>query len=128
MSEPIVMVSNLRIKEGKVEEYKKFTLAATEWIKENRPGTAAILENASEDGAELSIVIIFSDAEAMQAHMAGLGEFPNKSRELAAVESIQIYGEPNETTLDMMKMIGGSGITFNIKPQWIGGYTRLSSG
>ena len=128
MSEPIVMISNLRIKEGKLEEYKKFTREATEWLQANRPGTTAILEYVSEDGTDLSVVLIFSNAEAMQAHMQGLGEFPDKSRELAQVESIQIYGKPNETTLEMMKMIGGAGITFNIKPQRIGGYIRLSSG
>jgi hypothetical protein len=26
-----------------------------------------------------------------------------------------------------MKMIADAGLTFNIKPQWIGGFTRLSS-
>ena len=128
MSDPIVMVSNLIIKEGKVEEYKQFTQEATEWIKANRPRTDAILEYSSADGTELSIVIVFPDADAMQTHMEGLGEFPNKTREFAQVDNIQIYGQPNKTTLETMKMIADSGVTFNIKPQAIGGYIRLKSG
>lgn len=128
MSNPIVMVSSLRIKQAKIEDYKRFTLEATEWIKANRPRTDAILEYVSEDGTEGSIVIVFPDADAMQTHMQGLGEFPSKTREFAQVDNIQIYGQPNETTLEMMKMIAESGVTFNIKPQAIGGYMRLESG
>lgn len=128
MSEPIVMISNLRILESKLEEYKKFTLEAIEWIKANRPRTVALLEYTSEDGTGGSIVIVFPDAEAMEEHMKGLGEFPNKTREFAEVFSIQIYGRPNEATLETMNMIAGSGITFDIKPQAVGGYLRLKSG
>ena len=128
MSEPIVFISNLRIKEGKVEEYKRFTRETTAWIKANRPRTVAILEYTSEDGTEASVVIVFPDAEAMEAHMLGLGELPNKAREYVEVASLQIYGKPNETTLETMKMIADSGVTFNIKPQAIGGYMRLESG
>lgn len=127
MSEPIVMISNGRIKESKVEEYKGFTRETTEWIKTNRPGTVAILEYISEDNTELSIVLFFSDAEAMEAHMRGLGELPEESREYLEISSIQIYGKPNDATLETMKMIADSGIVFNIKPQAIGGYIRLKS-
>ncbi len=124
MSGPIVFVTNLRIKEGKVEEYKQFTRETTEWLKANRPSTLAILEYTSEDGTELSIVIVFADAKAREVHMLGLGELPTKSFEYLDIVNLQIYGTPTETTLEMMKMIGGSGIVFNIKPQSIGGYIR----
>jgi hypothetical protein len=127
MANPIVMITTLKIKIGRLDDYRKFTREATEYIEANRPGTVAILENASEDGTEISIALVFSDAEAMQAHMAGIGEFPNRSRELAEVDKIQIHGQPNEATLEMMNMIGGSGIVLDIKPQWIGGYIHLGT-
>lgn len=125
MSEPIVFVSNLRLKEGKVEEYKQFTRETTAWLQANRPRTIAIQEYLSKDGTELSIVIIFADADAMQVHMQRLGELPTKSFEYLEPLNIQIYGKPNEATLEMMKMIGGSEVTFNIKPHAIGGYIRF---
>jgi hypothetical protein len=73
-------------------------------------------------------VIVFPDAEAMEAHMQGLGELPNKTREYAEVFSLQIYGMPNKATLETMKMIAGSGVAYSIKPQPIGGYIRFKSG
>lgn len=127
MANPIVMITTLKIKTGRLDDYRKFTQEATEYIKANRPGTVAILENASEDGSEISIVLVFSDAEAMEAHMAGIGEFPDRSRELAEVDNIHIHGQPNEATIEMMNMIGGSGIVLDIKPQWIGGYINLGA-
>jgi len=72
-------------------------------------------------------LIVFPDAEAMQAHMQGLGEFPNKTREYAQVENIQIYGQSNETNLETKNMIADSGIALNIKGQVIGGYIRFKS-
>lgn len=126
MSEPIVFVSKLRLKEGKLEEYKQFTRETTKWLEANRPRTVAILEYFSEDGTELSIVIIFADADAMQVHMQGLGELPTKSFEYLEPVSLEIYGKPNEATLEMMKMIGGSAVAFNINPHSIGGYARLN--
>lgn len=65
-------------------------------------------------------MIVFPNAEAMQAHMQGLGEFPIETREYAHVENIQIYGQPNETNLETMIMIADFGTTLNIKPQAIG--------
>lgn len=127
MSEPIVVISNLRLKEGRFEEYKQFTRETTKWLETNRPRTLAILEYFSENSAELSIVIIFADADAMQVHMQGLGELPTKSFEYLEPVSLRIYGMPNEATLQMMKNIAVSEAAFNIRPQAIGGYIRLKA-
>lgn len=125
MSGPIVFISNQRIKEGKAEAYKQFIHQTMEWIEANRPKTVSNLAFFNEDGTEACIVITFPDAEAMQIHMQGMGELPKRAFEHAQVISLDIYGMPNDATMQIMKMMTGSGIEVRIKPQAIGGFMRF---
>jgi hypothetical protein len=128
MSEPIVFISNQRIKEGKLDEYTQYYRQVAEFTEANKPGTVAHLAYANEDGTAVSVVHIFPDAKSMELHMQGVGEIAEKASEFMEVVSFQIYGKPSDTVLEAMKKIVGSGVTLNIKPQPVGGYIRFKSG
>lgn len=128
MSEPIVFISNQRIKESKLDGYKQYYRQVAELTEANKPGTVAHLAYVNEEGTEASVVHIFPDAESMELHMQGVGEIAKKAYEFMEIVSFEIYGKPSDTVLEMMKQIAGSGITLNIKPQPIGGYIRFKSG
>jgi hypothetical protein len=128
MSEPIVFISNRRIKEGKFDEYAQNYRQGVEMIEANKPGTVAHLAYANEDGTEASIVHVFPDAESMELHMQGVDELAKKAFEFMEIVSFEIYGKPSDSVLEAMKKIAGSGVTLNIKPQPVGGYIRLKSG
>jgi len=128
MSEPIVFISNQRIKEGKFDEYAQNYRQVAEMTEANKPGTVAHLAYANEDGTEMSIVHVFPDAESMELHMQGVDELAKKAFEFMEIVSFQIYGKPSDTVLEAMKKIVGSGVTLNIKPQPVGGYIRFKSG
>jgi hypothetical protein len=126
MSEPIIFISNQRVKEGKLEEYKLYYRQVAEQTKANKPGTVAHLAYLNEAGSELSIIHIFPDA--MELHMKGVDELAKKAYEYVEILSFEIYGKPADTVLERMMQIVGSRIALNIKPQLIGGYIRVSSG
>jgi quinol monooxygenase YgiN len=128
MSEPIVFISNQRIKEGKLDEYTQAYRQVAELTEANKPGTVAHLAYVNEDGTEMSIVHVFPDAESMELHMQGVDELAKKAFQFMEIVSFEIYGKPSDTVLETMKKIVGSGVTLNIKPQPIGGYIRLNSG
>ncbi len=128
MSEPIVFISNQRIKEGKLDGYKQYYRQVAELTEANKPGTVAHLAYANEDGTAVSIVHIFPDAESMELHMLGVDELAKKAFEFMEIVSFEVYGRPSDTVLETMKKIAGSGVTLNIKPQPIGGYIRFKSG
>lgn len=128
MSEPIVFISNQRIKDGKLDGYKQYYLQVAELTEANKPGTIAHLAYVNEDGTEASIVHIFPDSESMELHMQGVGEIAKKAFEFVEVVSFEIYGRPSDAVVETMKKIAGSGVTLNIKPQAIGGYIRFKSG
>jgi hypothetical protein len=64
----------------------------------------------------------------MELHMIGVDELAKKAYEYVEILSFEIYGKPNDTVVERMMQIVGSGITVNIRPQLIGGYIRVSSG
>jgi quinol monooxygenase YgiN len=128
MSEPIVFISNQRVKEGKLEEYKHYYRQVAEQAEANKPGTIAHLAYVNEQGSELSIIHIFPDAESMEVHMKGVDELAKKAYEYVEILSFEIYGRPAGTVLERMMQIVGSGIALEIRPHLIGGYIRFNSG
>ncbi|MEW6029220.1 MAG: hypothetical protein ACOYZ8_16880 [Chloroflexota bacterium] len=124
MSEPIIFIAHQRIKEGKVEEYKKIYQEVGAWMEANKPHTAAHIAYVSEDGTEASVVHIFPDIEAMEKHMQNLGDVGVKAFTLMEIVGFDVYGTPSKMVMDsMLKMIPGAKVT--MKPQPAGGYIRL---
>jgi hypothetical protein len=125
MSDPIIFISNQKVKEGKLEGLKQYYRQVAEQAKANKPGTVAHLAYHNEEGTELSIIHIFPDAESMELHMIGVDELAKKAYEYVEILSFEIYGKPADTVLERMMQIVGSRIPLNIRPQLIGGYIRF---
>ncbi|MCK6584418.1 MAG: hypothetical protein L6Q49_15085 [Anaerolineales bacterium] len=127
MSEPIIFIAHQKVKQGKAEEYKKVYQEVGEWMKANKPQTAAHIAYISEDGTEASVVHIFPDIEAMEKHMQNLGNVGAKAFSLMEIVGFDVYGTPSKMVLDsMLKMIPGAKVT--MKTQSAGGYIRLMAG
>jgi len=124
MFEPIIFIAHQKVKQGKVEEYKKVYQEVGEWMEANKPQTAAHIAYISEDGTEASVVHIFPDIEAMEKHMQNLGDVGAKAFTLMEIVGFDVYGTPSKMVLDsMLRMIPGAKVT--MKTQSAGGYIRL---
>jgi len=126
MPAPIVLISNQRIKPGRLEAYKSNYAQAVERLTANRPDTLAHSAYLSADGAEVSVVMAFRDAAAMELHMRGLGATPQRAQESMEFVSVQIFGYPQPATLELIRGIVGPGVPVTIKPQVVAGYIRAS--
>jgi quinol monooxygenase YgiN len=128
MREPVVFISRNRVKAGKLEQLKRFFREGTEQLKREKPGTVAFLAYVSDDGAEATIVHVFPDADAMDRHMEGVAERTRESSEFIESAGMEVYGQPNDGTIQMFKQIAGSGVPVSFRPHHIGGYLRLTAG
>jgi len=128
MSDPIVFISNLRIKEGKLDMYKEAFPKVAEEIKTDKPGTVAFLAYANEDGTEATIVHVFPDGKSMALHIQGAGERAKRSADFLEVVHWEIYGDPGDQVMETMKKFAASGITMTAEPRSIGGYIRFKPG
>jgi quinol monooxygenase YgiN len=128
MSEPIVFISHNRVKDGKLDEFREFYRESVKAIKAEKPGTLLHLAFVNEEGSEVTIVHLFTDAEAMDLHMLGAAERVELSSEFIESKSLEIYGMPNEGLLEMLGKLVGSGVGLSLTPENVGGYVRLKSG
>jgi len=128
MSEPIVFISRNKIKEGKIEEFRKHYQDSIQPIFDGKPNTLAQLGYENEEGTEFTVIRVFPNADALDQQIQGADERSKKTYEYIEPIGIEIFGAPNPSTLEKMKKIAGSGITVNISPNYAGGFVRLKSG
>lgn len=125
MSEPIVFISRHKIKEGKLEELRQFTKEGMARIEAEKPGT--VLQNAyvNEDGSEVSFVHVFPDANAMAHHLIGADDRVNRAYDFIEPMSMEIFGSPGQEIIQIFKQMEARGISFSLRPQYLGGFIRL---
>jgi quinol monooxygenase YgiN len=126
MSEPIVFVSHFRIKEGKLDAFRQHTKETSLLLEADKPRTSAFLPYASDDG-RVTIVHVFADADAMDAHVQGADERSEAVYEFIDPDGWEIYGRPSADVLQMLNRgATASGVHLVIQPDSIGGFLRLS--
>ena len=124
MSEPVVFISRNRIKEGKTDEFRIHYRESIQPIFGGKPGTIAQLAYENEETAEVTIVRLFPNADALDQQIQGADERSKKTYEFIEPISIEIFGAPNPVTLEKMKKIAGSGVAVSICPIYAGGFIR----
>jgi len=124
MAEPIVFISRNRIKAGKVDDFRNHYRDSIPPVEADKPGTLLQLAYESEDSSEVTIIRLFSGAEAMDIHLQGASDRSKRTYEFIEPVSIEVYGRPNPSTIELMKKIAGSGISLSVDPQLIGGFVR----
>ncbi len=124
MTDPIVFISRNRIIEGKIDEFRVHYRTSIPPIVANKPGTLVQLAYENEVTSEVTIVRLFPDADAMDIHLQGASDRSKRAYEFIEPVSIEIYGTPSSTALQLLKEIAGSGISVSVNPRYIGGFIR----
>ena len=128
MSGPIVFISHFKVKEGRLDDLKKFGQAMAEQIKAEKPSTLLFLQYLNEEETEQSVIHVFPDADAMDRHSEGAMDRAKAAFEFIELVSREVYGMPNEKALATLKPSAGSGGTLTFMPRPMGGYIRFQSG
>ena len=125
MSEPVVFISHFKVKEGKLDELKRLAGEVERSLWEDKPRTAAWLVFLGEDGAQVSFVHCFPDADAMDLHFEGSDERTAAVYEFVEPAGFEIYGRPSEQALRTMEEAAtGSGVSLRVQPGSLGGFLR----
>ena len=122
MSSPIVFISKFRIKEGRLDDFKRFFQQGSKSIEAEKPGTIVFLSYLSENSREASIIHVFPDAESMDLHVEGAEERSKAAYEFLEPAGVELYGAPNEA---VVKMFRNAGVPLTISPENLGGYVRF---
>jgi hypothetical protein len=129
MSEPFIVISTWRIKEGKLEDLKRFQRDFAAIIEANEPQLIAFNAFYNEEGTEMTSIQVHPTPTSMDFHLKvlreTLGDAMSAVAEFVEPMSLEYYGRPPESALGMGSQ---SGRNFSIKPLHMGGFTRSKAG
>lgn len=127
MSKPLIVISKFRVKEGKLEELKKYYKKIQDIIEANNTRMIAMHGFLSEDGTEMTSVQIHSNTASMEYHMQVLKENWDESfsaySQMVEGTTIDYYGDPPESALAMNEQ---SKQVLTLLPVHIAGFTHSS--
>jgi hypothetical protein len=128
MSGPFIFIATNRLKEGRLDDERKRVPGLAAFTEVNEPRLIAFNEYVNEDGTEVGVVQVHPDAASMEFHMHVIRERAARAyaETLEATTSIQVFGTPSDSILEMLRQQAGSGIRLSIKPHHLGGFTRPS--
>ena len=122
---PLIFITTLTIKEGKLEDFKHYSEEMGKFVEANEPRIIHFEQYINEDGTEVTGVQIHPDEDSMAFHMQVAGERMGQAYEfIDAVKSLQIYGEPSDAFVEQMKPASEPGYPVIIKSKFAG-FNRL---
>ncbi len=127
MSGPFIFIATNRLKEGKLEAERNRAADLGSFIEANEPQLLAFNEYVNEEGSEVGVVQVHPDAASMEFHMKVVAERAARAyaETLEATTNIQVYGEPSEAVLEMLRRQAGAGVPMTVKRCHVGGFTRV---
>ena len=128
-SGPFIFIATNRLKPGRLELERERVGGLVEFIESNEPRLIAFNEYVNEAGDEVTVVQVHPDAESMEAHLAVVGERAREAyaQTLDATVRIQVFGEPTEAILEILRQQAGSGVEITVNGEHLGGFTRSAA-
>jgi hypothetical protein len=128
MSEPLIIISTFRVKEGKLDDLKRYYSKNTEFFKANEPQIIAFHAFLNQDGTEVTNIQFHPDTDSMDFHMKLLtdnwDEYFSEYGQLFEILKVEYYGTPPQSALEMDLQREWD---LRLKPIHIAGFTRSAA-
>ena len=135
MIKPLIFVSTWKIKEGRLDDYKKFAREFMEHVKAKEPQLIAFNMYFNEDETEMTSIQVHPDAASMDFHLQVLAKVIGEDMiewidraDFLAPKQFEIYGTPSAKLLEAYQPFVDAGIPQSVKPIHFAGFTRSAAG
>jgi hypothetical protein len=127
MSGPFIFIATNQLRDGKQKSERDRAGELSSFIETSEPQLLAFNEYVNEEGTEVAVVQVHPDAASMELHMDVVAERAASAyaETLKATTSIQVYGEPSEAVLAMLRRQAGAGVPMTVKRHHVAGFTRI---
>jgi len=129
MAGPFIFIATNRLQAGKLEAERGRVPGLIGFIEANEPRLIAFNEYANDEGTEVAVVQVHPDTDSFEFHMGVVRERAARAYEetLDATTGIQVFGEPTEAILEMLRRAAGGGVQYSVRQHHLGGFTRPGS-
>ncbi len=129
MSKPLIVISKFRVKEGKLEDLKRYYRKIVDIVEANKTQMIAFHGFLNEEGMELTSIQVHPNTASKEYHMQVLKENWDESfsqyTQMVEGTTIEYYGTPPESALAINEI---SKQELTIHPVHIAGFTHSSKG
>ena len=135
MYKPLIFVSTWKIREGRLQDYKRFAKELIEHVKAKEPQFIAFNMYFNEDETEMTSIQVHPDAASMDFHIQVLAKVIGEDMvewidraDFLEPKHIEIYGTPSAKLLEADQPLVDAGIPLSVKPIHFAGFTRSEAG
>jgi quinol monooxygenase YgiN len=108
MSDQVIYVDRFQLREGKLEDFKRYATGMAEFVEKNEPGVVSFNYFVGDDGAAGTAVFLFSDADALDAHLQLASSRFQEGYELLSATEIELLGRPSDQAIQMAASFNAS--------------------
>jgi len=135
MTKPLIFISTWKIKEGRLEDYKRFAKEFMEHVKAKEPQLIAFNMYFNEDETEMTSIQVHPDIASMDFHLQVLTKVIGEHMiewidraDFLTPKQFEIYGAPSAKLLEANQPFVNAGISQSVKPIHFAGFTRSTAG
>ena len=111
MSKKLQLSARMKIREGKLEGFKRQAAVCISQVKEKDPGTLQYDWFLNSDNTECEIREAYESSEALLAHTANVREaLEILFEQYATGHSVVIYGDPSPEVMQIAAKMEGAGV------------------
>lgn len=127
MTSPFILITSHRVQDGQLETLEELGRAFVDSIDANEPDVLSFKLYLSEDGRQLSHLLVQRDAAAMDRHFQISGELIGKSLEVAETTDITVLGEPGPILSGVLAANAAEGVNVRVLPRQLNGLVRIAA-
>lgn len=127
MSSPFITLTFGKVKEGKLEEFKRANQEIAALVEGQEPRVIAFHAMVSEDGQRFAGMQFHPDPASMEFHLRVVSGAVAQMSDTLEIEDFKVLGPSNETIDGMMKAMAEAGIQVEHLSDHTSGFTRSSA-
>jgi quinol monooxygenase YgiN len=108
MSEQVVYVDRFQLREGKLEDFRRYATEVASFVQEREPGVVSFNYYIDEAGEKGTALFIFSSAEALDRHLELVSSKFQEGYELLRGTEIELLGQPSNQATAMAASFNAS--------------------
>ncbi len=126
MGQPIVFIFRLKVREGRLNDLKRYLGEINEFVAANEPRVIIYGQYIDDGGSEMTDIQIHPDSESMELHMRVAGQRIAEAFEYVETKSVEVCGTLSDALVEQMRRVAGSGVPVSIKSH-LGGFDRFGT-
>jgi quinol monooxygenase YgiN len=108
MPDEVVYIDRFEIRDGKLEEFKRYAEEMAAFVEQEEPGVSSFNYFVDEVEGSGTAVFVFSDADALDRHLDVASSKFQQGYELLSGTKIELLGPASQRAAEMSRSFGAS--------------------